>query len=720
VTATAAAAFCAVVWAFLPPRSAPPAPPKDADKTVTAAVEEVPVRAAPVAASPDPSAPARVAQTIPEVTPAKQEEMRPLPAPPELRVEMKVPNDEAKEFPLHVAKPGERHKSASEAELLADLSQTPEVGLGATGQVVLASYVTSMQSNVQLKGTPLLGDPMPMLLTRPELRFLPLRNGYGSQLNPIEAGNLDQLSRKLRVYLNTTASLDGSPRPDTAVDLLRKALVSEHRGQRPEWLRPGAVPTLLQMLTPEETPVRKLLVDLLAEVPDSSTTTALAQRAVFDLDADVRRAAVTALRKRPADVYRAVLLKALRYPWSPVADHAAEALVELNDKAAVPHLVSLLSQPDPTLPETLPNGMRVVREVVRVNHLTNCLMCHPPSYDGTGPVVGVDPVLNLPPTIRTSASAAARLTGSGSHNYGQRSVSLTGFAQTVTPNPLIVRGDITFFRQDFSVKLSTATASVLVPALANPVVVQPNQAAVPANPFGLAPVRGKLGLGLLGVPNPALAAPTPVAPAQRFDYLVRTRPVTPAQADKLLAANKDRKTYPQRDAVLFALRELTGTDAGETTQAWRDMFPRADTDAEASRLRSQLMVGDAVQQAVTMGKWLAQRSDTLNDALAVLIPDLSSELQKKVRDVLVDRLKRGEVGVLRKKIADDNTEMRRAALTACGQTKNTQLVPDLIELLGDADPADAVLIEGALRSVTGEQVEGVQAWTEWWEKNATE
>src|SRR5207253_10217998 len=90
-------------------------------------------------------------------------------------------------------------------------------------------------------------------------------------------------------------------------------------------------------------------------------------------------------------------------PWAPAANNAAEALVELGDKIVIPHLVQLLSQPDPSAPQTLPNGKVVVKEVVRVNHLTNCLMCHPPSYDGTGPALGVDPVLNLTRVIPTTS-----------------------------------------------------------------------------------------------------------------------------------------------------------------------------------------------------------------------------------------------------------------------------------------------------------------------------
>ncbi len=62
---------------------------------------------------------------------------------------------------------------------------------------------------------------------------------------------------------------------------------------------------------------------------------------------------------------------------------------------------------------------------------------------------------------------------------------------------------------------------------------------------------------------------------QRFDYLVRTRELT---ADEIADHEKKRKrkpaarSYPQREAVLFALRELTGEDVGENSIDWYDLL----------------------------------------------------------------------------------------------------------------------------------------------------
>jgi len=62
---------------------------------------------------------------------------------------------------------------------------------------------------------------------------------------------------------------------------------------------------------------------------------------------------------------------------------------------------------------------------------------------------------------------------------------------------------------------------------------------------------------------------------QRFDFLVRTRPITPTEVQ---AYESRRETdEPGRPSVyhraaLFALRELSGRDAEATPQAWRKVL----------------------------------------------------------------------------------------------------------------------------------------------------
>jgi len=60
---------------------------------------------------------------------------------------------------------------------------------------------------------------------------------------------------------------------------------------------------------------------------------------------------------------------------------------------------------------------------------------------------------------------------------------------------------------------------------------------------------------------------------QRFDYLVRTRVLNSDEAQDLhkkLAARSDFAEH--RHTALAALRGLTGVDAGESADAWRDVL----------------------------------------------------------------------------------------------------------------------------------------------------
>jgi hypothetical protein len=263
---------------------------------------------------------------------------------------------------------------------------------------------------------------------RADLAGLPWERGASCKLGKEPAENLEALSQKLRVQLAACLPRDGidwRPNPDR----LRRQLV-ENRAAGQDWLRPEAVPVLVQMLQTENKPVRLVLIEVLSRIQGRLTSTALAQRAIFDLAPLVREAAVRALHKRPYDEFRDILVEGLRYPWPVVADRAAEALTSLDDQDAVPLLLQLLKEPDPAAPFPVRKGKRkalAVREVVRIKHLGNCLLCHAPSHAATDLVRAAIPVPGQPlPAPGTSNSP-----------YGQGGT--------------FIRADVTYLRQDFSV-----------------------------------------------------------------------------------------------------------------------------------------------------------------------------------------------------------------------------------------------------------------------------
>ena len=62
---------------------------------------------------------------------------------------------------------------------------------------------------------------------------------------------------------------------------------------------------------------------------------------------------------------------------------------------------------------------------------------------------------------------------------------------------------------------------------------------------------------------------------QRFDYLTRLRWLDPAEAVHL-EHSRDRATKEYRENLLFALRGLTGQDEGSATANWRPLLTRAE------------------------------------------------------------------------------------------------------------------------------------------------
>jgi hypothetical protein len=267
------------------------------------------------------------------------------------------------------------------------------------------------------------------------------------------------------------------------------------------------VAALMQMLATESPDLRLGLVKYLAGVSHVEATRALARLAVFSIEDEVHRAAVEALMVRRERDYSDVLVKGLRYPYPAVARRAADAIAKLDRKDLLPQLVALLEEPDPRAPiEEKAGGKRVpvVRELVRVNHHRNCLLCHAPGNTDTV----------SPDTLTAGVPIPGEPLAPPSRGY-----------QPSSPD-VVVRIDVTYLRQDFS-------------------LLQP---VADANPW------------------PEM---------QRFDFLVRTRTLTDEEANtyrEQLEPREEGRLSPYRRAALTALRELTGLEAAPTAEAWRRLL----------------------------------------------------------------------------------------------------------------------------------------------------
>lgn len=246
---------------------------------------------------------------------------------------------------------------------------------------------------------------------RPDLLGLPFRDGTDCAAPRATAKIMTDVSRKIRSLANPFQKID---RVKGIARIIDQADLRDER----------YVAVFEQMLQVEQAEVRNRMVAALEGIEGEKASQALARRALYDLDREVRSAASEALRERPVDEYRNVLLDGLEYPWAPVAYHAAESLVALKDTEAVPHLVDLLEAPDPTAPYRGQDGNWQVRELVCVNHLRNCLLCHATSQSHRD-------------TLRALIPTPGK--------------TLPPFYFCPSKTDTFVRADVTYLKQDFSV-----------------------------------------------------------------------------------------------------------------------------------------------------------------------------------------------------------------------------------------------------------------------------
>ena len=365
----------------------------------------------------------------PVSTPVEKETLPPptveqeTPPPPPAPVEVKPP--EAKPAEVKPAPPKvadkiivKRRSEHSEDDLVKQIKNVPALSLDRT--VARAESLAAIHAArfAHQMGRTHSDTTLVMLDKRADLAGLPLRRGEACRLTPSATNHLDKGSLALRTVLATTLA---DPSKLSTSLLVDKAKFNK-------WQKPEAVPALMQMLMAENEAVREVLVDQVSRIEGRPATEALAQLAVFDLNPRVREQAILALEKRPVRDYRDILLKGFDHPWPAVADHAAEAIVALKLPDAVPALLSQLDMPDPQAPYEKPGSKtKYVKELVRVNHLLNCLMCHPASTSQTDKVRGLVPPLDKPIP--------------------------TGVAYYSSPQGQFVRADITYLKQDFSTVL---------------------------------------------------------------------------------------------------------------------------------------------------------------------------------------------------------------------------------------------------------------------------
>ncbi|HEX3315803.1 MAG TPA: hypothetical protein VHR72_12960 [Gemmataceae bacterium] len=397
-------------------------------------------------------------------------------------------------------------------EVPTQLAKVPEIQFQIPLTKAMQSPLAHLHTSVTIDGIFLLnhkktdGFIETLRSNRPDLAGLSFAMGDTCRMKQEAGRNFVTALDALR----TAESSVPQSGPGPAARVISESVLQQYKTQTAaKKVDPAAsVAALMQVLAPEDRQARLGLAKYLDGLNSVESTRALAKLAIFSAESDIRTAAVDALKKRDAKDYTDILAAGLKYPWPDVAERASDAMVKLKRKDLIPRLIEVLEAPDPRAPQdTKVDGKKVtvVRELVRLNHHRNCLLCHAPST-ATRETLSKEDLANLEGLTATVPVP---------------SDSMSGYNAPSIPD-MLVRIDVTYLRQDFSMKFPVANAD----------------------------------------PWPEM---------QRFDFLVRTRAVADPEARALQELLRPRQpdASPYRRSALSALRELTGQDAEPTAAAWR-------------------------------------------------------------------------------------------------------------------------------------------------------
>jgi hypothetical protein len=182
----------------------------------------------------------------------------------------------------------------------------------------------------------------------------------------------------------------------------------------------------------------------------------------------------------------------------------------------------------------------------------------------------------------------------------------------------------------------------------------------------------------------------------------------------MLARVKPQESYPQRDAVLSALRALTGQDAGSTTLAWQELYPSAAIDAEAARLLRKVLAAGPLERPLLLKNYGEGKGEAFTPALELAVVRLEGASREDARAALARRLADLGASPLRGYLRAGKAPVRQAAVLACERKKDRALVPDLIDRLADADPGTSRLARSALKALTGQEFDTVADAQQWY------
>lgn len=160
--------------------------------------------------------------------------------------------------------------------------------------------------------------------------------------------------------------------------------------------------------------------------------------------------------------------------------------------------------------------------------------------------------------------------------------------------------------------------------------------------------------------------------------------------------------------------------------------PAADDSSTSptARMAADLAKSTGGRHGLLLNVYRDGKGAEFTEALALAIPQLKGDLQRKTRQALAERLTRMKDSTLKAYLSDEDLEIRTAAARACAKKGSKALIPDLIPLVRETRGIVAETAHQALKDLSGqdfgpkagasreERVQAARQWSEWWSKQA--
>lgn len=148
----------------------------------------------------------------------------------------------------------------------------------------------------------------------------------------------------------------------------------------------------------------------------------------------------------------------------------------------------------------------------------------------------------------------------------------------------------------------------------------------------------------------------------------------------------------------------------------------------AARMAADLAQSTGSRHDQLLKLYREGKGPDFTEALALAIPQLNGERQRKVREALAERLKRMKDTTLSAYLGDEQLEIRIAAARAAVLKGSKSLIPQLIPLVRETRGGVAEAAHRALKDLSGqdfgpkadanrdERMQAARAWLDWWNK----